>query len=81
MFLEKIREVEGGAIMNRPVSGRENFVADPFLDGKPMKLSKNGSDVICCFFLHFMTVFAAAFCNACRRLICFGGSPDTRLLQ
>ena len=31
--------------MNWPVSGRENFVADPFLDGKPMKLSQNGSDV------------------------------------
>ena len=62
---------------------RENFVADPFLDGKPMKLSKNGSDVICFFvcFLHFMTVLAAAFCTACRRLICFGGSPDRRLLQ
>ena len=63
-------------------------MADPFLDGKPMKLSKNGSDEICflfCFcFLHFMTVLAAAFCTACRRLICFGGSPDTsdrRLLQ
>ena len=25
-------------------------MADPFLDRKPMKLSKNGSDVICCFF-------------------------------
>ena len=46
VFLEKIREVEGGVMMNWPVSGRENFVADPFLDGKPMKLSKNGSDVI-----------------------------------
>ena len=55
-------------------------MADPFLDGKPMKLSKNGSDVICVF-LHFMTVLAAAFCTACRRLICFGGSPDRRLLQ
>ena len=48
-------------------------MADPFLDGKPMKLSKNGSDV---FFLHFMTVLAAAFCAACIRLIC----PDRRLL-
>ena len=47
MFLEKIREVEGGVIMNCPVSGRENFGADPFLDGKPVKLPKNGSDVIC----------------------------------
>ena len=58
-------------------------MADLFLDGKPKKLSKNGSDVICfCFlFLHFMTVLAAAFCTACRRLICFWGSPDRRLLQ
>ena len=47
VFLEKIREVEGGVIMNWLISGRENFVADPFLDGKPMKLPKNGSDVIC----------------------------------
>ena len=46
VFLEKIREVEGVVIMNQLVSGRENFVADPFLDGKPMKLSKNGSDVV-----------------------------------
>ena len=22
-------------------------MADPFLDGKPLKLSKNGSDVVC----------------------------------
>ena len=67
-------------------------MADPFLDRKPMKLPKNGSDVICffvvvffvfflLFFLHFMTVLAAAFCTACRRLICFWGSPDRRLLQ
>ena len=65
-------------------------MADPFLDGKPMKLSKNGSDMVCVFlgfffffffFLHFMTVLAAAFCSACRRLISFGGSPDRRLLQ
>ena len=73
----KIRDVEGGVIMNCVVSGRENFVADPFLDRKPMKLPKNGSDVIFFFFfffLHFMTVLAAAFCTACRRLICFWGS-------
>ena len=85
MFLEKIREVEGMlSSTDRLVSGRENFVADPFLDGKPVKLSKNGSDVVWGFlggFLHFMTVLAAAFCTACRRLICFWGSPDRRLLQ
>ena len=52
VFLEKIREVEGGVIMNWPVSGRDNFVADPFLDRKPMKLPKNGSDVICFFAFH-----------------------------
>ena len=28
-------------------------MADPFLDGKPMKLSKNGSDVIFFFFFFF----------------------------
>ena len=61
-------------------------MADPFLDGKPLKLSKNGSDVVCfgvVVFLcvHFMTVLAAAFCTACRRLICFWGSSDRRLLQ
>ena len=43
-------------------------MADPFLDGKPMKLSKNGSDVIWVFW-HFMTVLAAAFSTACGRLI------------
>ncbi len=54
MFLEKIREVEVGVIMNWPVSGRENFVADPFLDGKPVKLSQDGSDVgFFFFFFHF----------------------------
>ena len=47
VFLEKIREVERGVIMNWPVSGRENFVAGPLLDRKPVKLPKNGSDVIC----------------------------------
>ena len=48
-------------------------MADLFLNGKPLKLSKNGSDMICfslslslsfvfCFFLlPFVTVFAAAF--------------------
>ena len=70
----------GGVILNRPVSGRENFVADPFLDGKSMKPCKNGSDMVRVF-LHFTTVLAAAFCTACRRLICFWGSPDRRLLQ
>ena len=58
VFLEKIREVEGSVIMNWPVSGRENFVADPFLDTKPMKLPKNGSDVIflllLCISWHFL---------------------------
>ena len=40
-------------------------MVDPFLDGKPVKLSKNGSDVIFVFvFLHFMSVLAAAFCTA-----------------
>ena len=52
-------------------------MTDPFLDGKLMKLSKNGSDVILfrilLLLLHFMTVLAAAFCTACRRLICFWG--------
>ena len=24
-------------------------MADPFLDGKPMKVSKNGSDVLCLY--------------------------------
>ena len=71
-------------------------MADPFLDGKPVKLSKNGSDVICVGVLcvcvgggggrggggvHFMTVLAAAFCTANRHLICFWGSHDRRLLQ
>ena len=57
-------------------------MVDPFLDRKPMKLPKNGSDVIfLSSFFHFMTVLAAAFCTACRRLICFWGSPDRRLLQ
>ena len=27
-------------------------MADPFPDGKPMKLPKNGSDVICFFAFH-----------------------------
>ena len=34
-------------IMNCRICGRENCVADPFLDGKPVKLSTNGIDVIC----------------------------------
>ena len=71
VFLEKIREVEGGVIMNWPVSGRENFVADPFVDGKQWSCLRMG--VMWSVFLHFMTVLAAAFCTACRRLICFCG--------
>ena len=35
-------------------------MADPFLDGKPMKLSKNGSDVICVFAFHDSS--CRAFC-------------------
>ena len=54
-------------------------MADLFMNVKPMKLSKNGSDMI--LFVHFITVLAAAFCIACRHLICFWGSPDRRLLQ
>ena len=37
----------GGIIMNCRICGRENCVADPFLDWKPVKLSTNGIDVIC----------------------------------
>ena len=51
--MEKIREVGGGGggwLLSHELTGsRHNFVADPFLDGKPVKLSKNGSDVICFF--------------------------------
>ena len=35
--MEKLRVVEGGIFLNRPVCVRENFVADPFLNGEPMK--------------------------------------------
>ena len=37
--------------------------------------------VVVVVLLHFITVLAAAFCTACRRLMCFGGSPDRRPLQ
>ena len=38
-------------------------MADQFLDGKTMKLAKNGSNVVILHF--FMTVLAAVFCTAC----------------
>ena len=51
----------GGVVMNWPVSGRENFVADPFLDGKPIKLSENGwsslRNYICRSFLFFIIAY------------------------
>ena len=40
-------------------------MADPFLDGKPVKLSKNGSDGSC-FFVCF--VFCFVFCISCHFL-------------
>ena len=52
-------------------------MADPFLDGKTMKLSKSGSDGICFCFLFLFVCFLIS----CRRLICFGGSPNRRPLQ
>ena len=69
------------------------FVADPILNGKPMKLCKNGSDMSS-FFLSFF-LFSSFVCvysslkllqqhfalPASRRLICFWGSPGRRLLQ
>ena len=36
-------------------------MADPFLDGKPVKLPKNGSDVIGCFFFWFFFSFFSFF--------------------
>ena len=36
-------------------------MADPFLDGKPMKLSKNSSDVI--FFFFFFFAFHDSSCS------------------
>ena len=51
--LKKIREAEGGILLIRPYV-TENFVEDPFLDGKPMLLSKKTSDMI--FFLNFFYI-------------------------
>ena len=50
-----------GISLNWPEFGRGHLVADLFLNGKPLKLSKNGSDMICfslslslSFFLFFL---------------------------
>ena len=44
-------------------------MADPFLDGRPMKLSKNGSDVICLFVVvvvcFVLCLFLFCFCCCC----------------
>ena len=64
-------------------------MADPILNGKPMKLCKNGSDMISFFFLSsFVCVYSSLkllqqhfALPASRCLICFWGSPDRRLLQ
>ena len=50
--LKKIREAEGGILLIRPYV-TENFVKDPFLDGKPMLLSKKRNDMIFFFFFDF----------------------------
>ena len=46
------------------------FVADPILNGKPVKLCKNGSDIFFSFFfcvcVQFIKVAAAAFRTACK---------------
>ena len=39
--------------MNSPVCSRAHFVAGPLLDGKPVELSKDGSDVIWVLLLLF----------------------------
>ena len=65
MFLEKIREVEGGCYHELTGKCRDNFVADPFLDRKPMKLPKNGSDVIFFFFLFCLFVVVAFHDSSC----------------
>ena len=54
MFLEKIREVEGGRYPE-PTGKWQNFVADPFLDGKPMKLKMGviWSGFFCFLFFSF----------------------------
>ena len=68
----------GGGYYHELTGSRHNFVADPFLDGKPVKLSKNGSDVICSFAFHYSS--CRAFCTACSLLICFLViSPDITL--
>ena len=51
--MKKIREAEGGILLIRPYV-TENFVEDPFLDGKPMLLSKKRSDMICFLLLIFL---------------------------
>ena len=49
-------------------------MADPFLDRKPVKLSKNRSDAISGFCVHFMTVLQQHFALPVN-VICFGAVP------
>ena len=46
MCLRRRSEIEGNIFLNRPVCGGNNFVVDTFLNEKPVKLSKNRSDMI-----------------------------------
>ena len=54
MSVEKIREAEGYS-PELTVCDGDNFVEDPFLDGKLMLLSKKRSDMIfLSFFIHIL---------------------------
>ena len=68
----------GKISLNWPVCSGEKSVADPFLNWKPMKLIIRVTGPVS---LHFITALAAAFCSACRCLICFWGSPNRRPWQ
>ena len=67
--IEKFRggRGEGCILLNWPMYSRENLVEDQFLNGKPVKLSKNGSDMIFLFcislqfILYMRTVLHCAF--------------------
>ena len=79
--MKEFRETERSVSMNWQVCGRKKFMVGVIMNGQPVKLSENGSDVVSFLFLHFMTVLAAALCAACRRLTCVWGKPARRLLQ
>ena len=58
-----------------------SIIVGAVLNRRPVQFSENRRDVVSFHALIFVTVLAAAFCAACRRLIWVLGKPARRQVQ